>query len=86
MSATIRLMRVGKRANPSYRIIVIDKRKKQNGLYLEKIGFYNPLAKPPVLELKKDRYDFWVKNGAELSEGIVKLKKQINRSFPNRSG
>ena len=81
MSATIRLMRVGKRKNPSYRIIVIDKRKKQNGLYLEKIGFYNPLPNPPILNLKKDRYDFWVKNGAELSEGIIKLKKQLNRSL-----
>ena len=76
MSATIRLMRVGKRGNPSYRIIVIDKRKKQNGLYLEKIGFFNPLPHPPVLELKKDRYDYWVSKGAELSDGIIKLKKR----------
>lgn len=73
MSTTIRLMRVGKRGNPSYRIIVIDKRKKQNGLYLEKIGFYNPLPNPPVIELKKDRYDYWINQGAIISEGVRKI-------------
>ena len=73
MPAAIKLMRIGKRGNPNYRIVVMDKRKKRTGSYIEKIGFYNPIANPPVLSIDKKRFDFWVTRGAVLSEGIAKL-------------
>lgn len=76
MAATIKLMRVGKRGNPNYRIVVKDKRKKSTGLYLEKIGFYNPLVNPPILEVDKKKLEFWIQRGATISEGIRKLKLQ----------
>jgi len=70
-------MRIGKKGKPNYRIVAIDKKKKRNGLYLEKIGFYNPLKNPPELSIDKQKFDFWVGKGAVLSEGILRLKKQL---------
>ena len=80
MAATIRLMRIGKRGHPNYRIVVMDKRKKRTGSYIEKIGFYNPLTNPAKLAIDKQRFDYWVTKGAELSEGIMKLKKNLLKS------
>lgn len=74
MPAAIKLMRIGKRGNPNYRIVVMDKRKKRTGSYIEKIGFYNPLTNPPALSIDRKRFDFWISRGAVLSEGITKLK------------
>lgn len=73
MPAAIKLMRIGKKGNPSYRIVVMDKRKKRTGSYLEKIGFYNPLTNPAELSIDNDRYDYWISKGAVVSEGIRKL-------------
>ena len=80
MPTTIRLMRIGKKGSPSYRIVAIDKRKKRNGRYLEKIGFYNPLQNPPVLQVDKKKLDYWLQKGATISEGIRKLKLQPRKS------
>jgi len=74
MPAAIKLMRIGKRGKPNYRIVVMDKRKKRTGAYLEKIGFYNPLTNPPELSIDKKRFDYWLERGAVPSEGIIKLK------------
>lgn len=79
MATTIRLMRVGKKGTSSYRIVVLDKRKKRDGAYLEKIGFYNPKINPPVLNLKKDRLEYWLSQGATISEGLKKLGKLLKR-------
>ena len=79
MSVAIKLIRIGKRGKPNYRIVAIDKREKRNGPYLEKIGFYNPIAKPPVLTIDKQRFDYWITKGAELSDGIIKLKSQLRK-------
>lgn len=76
MAATIRLMRFGKKGYPTYRIVVLDKRKKSKGAYIEKIGFYNPVASPEILEVNKERMDYWLKTGAEPSDGFKKLLKR----------
>lgn len=75
MPASIRLMRTGKKSQPNYRVIVVDKRKKRDGAYIEKIGYYNPLTEPATIEIKKDRLQDWLSKGAVLSEGMVKLLK-----------
>lgn len=75
MPAAIRLMRFGKRGFPSYRIVVLDKRKKRDGEYIEQIGRYNPLKKPAEFIVDKERLDAWLKNGAVLSDGMLKLLK-----------
>lgn len=73
MPATIRLLRTGKRGHANYRIVVMDKRKKRNGAYLEKIGFYDPHAKSAKVTLDKKRFDYWLQRGAMISEGMRKL-------------
>ena len=80
MAVAIRLMRFGKKGNPSYRVVVLDKRKKRDGSYIENIGVYQPMNQPGKVEIIKERFDYWTSRGAELSEGITKLlkdKKQV---------
>jgi small subunit ribosomal protein S16 len=72
---TIRLARFGKKNRPFYRIVVTEKRSKRNGQYLKAIGYYNPLTNPPQINIKKDEFERWRKNGAQISEGLRKLLK-----------
>jgi small subunit ribosomal protein S16 len=69
----IRLARVGARKQPHYRVVVIEKDRARNGRSVEVIGTYNPRTTPASLDLKRDRIDFWVGNGALLSERVAKL-------------
>ncbi len=78
MPAAIKLMRTGKKGMPSYRIVVIDKRKKRNSNYLDKIGNYNPLTRPAQINLDKVKLESWLKKGAFVSEGVRKLLKQLS--------
>ncbi|MCR4326556.1 MAG: 30S ribosomal protein S16 [Candidatus Roizmanbacteria bacterium] len=73
MSVKIRLMRIGKRHDPKYRIIVIDERKKRNSHYIEQIGFYDPMKDPAELTFDKEKLAEWTKKGAQMSEGLRKL-------------
>lgn len=75
MAVTLRLLRLGKKGNPSYRIVAIDKRKKRNGTYVEIVGFYNPVATPPVFTLDQKKVAYWLDKGALVSEGLGKLMK-----------
>ncbi len=73
MSVKIRLMRIGSRGRPFYRVVAVDERKKRTGGYLELLGTYNPLTSPKEVLLKQDRIDAWVKNGAVMSEGFLRI-------------
>lgn len=73
MSAIIRLMRFGKKGYPTYRIVVLDKRKKPVGSYIEKVGTYNPMKDPAELIIDDKILDKWMKNGAQLSTGVRRL-------------
>lgn len=75
MPATLRLMRVGRKGKPFYRVVVVDKRKKRNGRYIENLGTYNPLVDPAEIKLNQERLDYWKDKGAEISEGLHKLLK-----------
>lgn len=75
MAAALKLYRIGKKGKPAYRIVVVNKRYKANGSYIEEIGKYDPIAEPVFFEINKERYDFWVNRGVVISEGIQKLLK-----------
>lgn len=82
MAATIRLLRLGKKNNPFYRIIVTDRRKKREGKYIEELGFYNPMTEPLTIKVNRDRLQYWVNKGAVFSQGMLKLlKKKIKIDF-----
>lgn len=80
MPATIRLMRMGKRSKPFYRIVVLDKRRKQVGSYIEHIGSYNPLVNPPAITVDEKKLNEWTAKGAIVSEGMGKLLKYLKKT------
>ena len=73
MAATIRLMRFGKKGQPFYRIVVLDKTRKRDGAYIEALGTYNPMTNPRTVEVNEARLKYWKSVGAQLSDGFQKL-------------
>jgi small subunit ribosomal protein S16 len=69
----IRLARVGARKQPYYRVVVIEKDRARNGRSIEVVGTYNPRTNPATVELKRDRIDYWTRNGAQISDRVGKL-------------
>jgi len=67
---SIRLARVGKKKMPSYRIVVIDKRRPRNGRFVEIVGTYNPLKNPAEIKLDAERIKFWLGRGAQASDTV----------------
>jgi small subunit ribosomal protein S16 len=72
----IRLSRVGARKQPHYRVVVIEKDRARNGRSVEVVGTYNPRTTPASLDLKRERIDYWVGNGAQMSDRVGKLFAQ----------
>ncbi len=71
----IRLARYGRKNAPSFRVVVIDSRKKRNGKYIEKLGYYNPTENEDKVVIDKKRYDHWLLVGAQPSLAVKKLLK-----------
>src|SRR3989344_6162331 len=67
---TIRMSSVGKKKQPSYRILVQEKEKDPWGKFVENIGHYDPLVNPAKLDIKKDRLEYWMQKGAEVSDTL----------------
>lgn len=80
----IRLMRIGTKKRPFYRIVAVDERKKRTGSYLELLGTYNPLTNPKEINLKQDLIDQWVKKGAQLSHGMLRILKKAPQKPPRK--
>lgn len=72
----IRLARMGARKQPYYRVVVIEKSRARNGRSLEVVGTYNPRTNPATVVLKRDRIDYWVSKGAQLSDRVAKIVAQ----------
>ncbi len=78
---TIRLTRRGGKKQPFYHIVVTDSRKRQGGLTLEQVGYFNPVAtgKERRLELNIGRVDHWLGEGAKPSERVAELVAKFRR-------
>ncbi len=74
---TIRLARGGSKKRPFYHLTVSDSRKARNGRFIERVGFFNPVARGQEERLRVDseRVAFWQGQGAQLSERVAKLVK-----------
>lgn len=79
MAVAIRLRRMGKKLNPFYRIVAIDSSRRSKGKPLEELGYYNPKIKKQ-LSINKERVDYWIKNGALVSETVNSLLKKEKHS------
>jgi small subunit ribosomal protein S16 len=73
----IRLARGGAKKTPFYSVVVADSRNRRDGRFVERVGFYNPLAKEGQegLRLNSERIAYWRNNGAQLSESVARLVK-----------
>jgi len=85
MPVKIRLMRIGARKRPFYRVVAVDERKKRTGGYIESLGTYNPLTTPHEVILKQDRIDVWIKNGAVLSHGFLRVIGKAPQKPPRKA-
>lgn len=75
---TIRLARGGSKKRPFYYLTVTDSRKSRDGNFIERVGFFNPIARGQEERLRIDnaRIEYWVGQGAQLSERVASLIKQ----------
>lgn len=74
----IRLARSGSKKRPFYHIAVADKRCARDGRYIERIGYFNPIAsgKDTSLEIKQERLAHWLSQGAQMSERVASLYRE----------
>ena len=74
----IRLSRGGSKHRPFYNIVVADSRNRRDGRFIERVGFYNPVAneKQERVRLNNERLNQWVAQGAQLSDAVAKLVKE----------
>lgn len=70
---TIRLQRLGKKKQPTYRLVISEKARDTQGHALEILGHYNPVNSAKVLELKEERIKYWLSKGAQTSETVNNL-------------
>lgn len=75
MAVHIRLSRHGTKKSPFYRVVVTDQRHPRDGRHIENIGTWNPLSKPEVLKLDRERLSFWQSRGAKASATLTRLLK-----------
>ena len=75
---TIRLARGGAKKRPFYHMVVTDSRRSRDGRYIERLGFFNPGARgnEERLNIKRERVDYWISQGAQTSERVGKLLKE----------
>ena len=73
MAVRLRLMRMGKKKQPTYRVVAADSRKARNGRFIEIVGTYNPRQEPSLVEIDNERALHWLRHGAQPSERVQKL-------------
>jgi small subunit ribosomal protein S16 len=79
---TIRLSRGGAKNRPFYHVVVTDSRSGRDGRYIERLGFFNPLARgnEERLRLDSERVEYWKANGAQPSDRVEKLIKDARKA------
>ena len=76
----IKLMRMGAKKSPSYRIVVKEKQSKRDGAYLEKLGTYNPTREPAEIKLDLTRVNYWIEKGAQPTNTVSRLIKASSKA------
>lgn len=76
----IRLMRMGSKKSPSYRVVVKEKLSKRDGAYVENLGFYNPTREPAEIRLDLGRVDYWIERGAQPTDTVRDLIRQQRKA------
>jgi small subunit ribosomal protein S16 len=79
---TIRLSRSGSKKRPYYHISVADSRVSRDGRFIERLGFYNPIARggEEKMRLDVERFDYWIRQGAQTSDRVKTLAKEYKKA------
>ena len=81
MAVKLRLMRMGKKKQPTYRVVAADSRAPRNGRFIEILGAYDPRQEPSVVNIDVAKADSWIAKGAQPTERVAKLL-QVARTQP----
>lgn len=80
----IRLMRMGSKRNPHYRVVVVDARKKRSADYIEQLGYYDPRdTTEEPLKVNTERAQHWLTVGAQPTDTVVRLFQQAGVEVPS---
>ncbi len=79
MSVKIRLKRFGTKNRLQWRIVVSDSKMPRDGRFIEEIGYYDPLPRDEKIEVKQERLDYWLKQGAQVSASLRSLLKRSQK-------
>ncbi len=80
----IRLMRLGAKQNPHYRIVVVDARTKRSGDYIESLGYYDPReTTPEPLKIDVERASYWLSQGAQPTDTALRLLQKVGVELPD---
>ena len=72
----LRLTRIGAKGKPCYRIVAVDSRKARDGMYIEQVGYFDPMTNPETIKVDADLAKKWIANGAQPTDTVrVLLKK-----------
>lgn len=73
MAVKLRLKRMGKKKQPTYRVVAADSRSPRDGRFIEALGFYNPRSEPSVIDIDNEKALRWLRDGARPTERVQKL-------------
>jgi small subunit ribosomal protein S16 len=76
VAVKLRLMRMGKKKQPTYRVVAADSRSPRDGRFIESFGTYAPRQDPPAVNIDNARAVDWLRKGAQPTETVVRLLKQ----------
>lgn len=85
---TIRLARGGAKKRPFYHVVVTDKRNRRDGKYIERVGFFNPIARGSEvrLQLNQERVQYWLGQGAQTSDRVASLIREHRKAQATAAG
>src|SRR5579864_3930158 len=69
----IRLRRAGSKKRPFFRVVVADSRAARDSSFVEILGHYNPRTRPAIVQVDRERVDYWIKQGAQPSDSVRTL-------------
>jgi small subunit ribosomal protein S16 len=76
MAVKLRLMRMGKKKQPVYRVVAADSRSPRDGRFIEILGTYDPRSEPSLVKIDQEKAQKWLKDGAQPTETVARLLKQ----------
>ncbi len=80
MAVVIRLKTVGTKKKIKHRIVVTDSKFPRDGRFLEEVGIWDPSKEPPIMKIKADRVEHWIKNGAKPSDTVRTILNKIKKA------